>query len=253
MTIMRSQSKVPAVTAWFWAMKICATTLGETASDHLAHTLEWGYAATALVVGAVLALTLALQLRAEGHHPWRFWPVMLTTSIAGTAVSDYMDRTLGLGYAAGSLILVDLLAGILLVWRSGGGVLAVSEIRSRRDESLYWAAILVSNTLGTALGDFLADDSGLGFGGGAALIAGLLAVVLALHRTGWAPVVALFWAAFILTRPLGATVGDLLTKTHAQGGLELGTLGATAVLTAFLVGSILWTGGRGRSAQGGGN
>lgn len=235
-------SKVPQVTAWFWAIKICATTLGETASDHLAHTLGLGYAATASVVGVLFLVTLALQLRAEGHHPWRFWPVILTTSIAGTAISDYMDRTMGLGYTAGSLILVALLAAILVLWRAAGGVLSVSEIRTRRDESLYWAAILVSNTLGTALGDFLADDSGLGFAGGAALIAGLLAVVLALRWTGRVPAVGLFWAAFILTRPLGATVGDLLTKTHEQGGLDLGTLGSTAALTVFLVGAIAWTG-----------
>jgi uncharacterized membrane-anchored protein len=160
-----------------------------------------------------------------------------------------MDRTLGLGYTTGSIILLALLIGILLVWKLSGGVLSVSDIRTRRDEVLYWMAILVSNTLGTALGDFLADDSGLGFAGSAGLIAGLIAVVTVLHWTTQLSKVALFWAAFILTRPLGATLGDLFTKTHEQGGLDLGTLGSTALLAVMLFTSILWTNNRGSGVK----
>jgi len=242
-------SKLPTITLWFWFIKICATTLGETASDHLSHSLGYGYAATSLVLIVIFSITLTLQLLGNGHHPWRFWSVILATSVAGTAISDYMDRTLGLGYTTGSIILLGLLTGILLVWKLGGGVLSVSDIRTRRDEVLYWMAILVSNTLGTALGDFLADDSGLGFAGSAGLIAGLLAVVTVLNWTTHFSKVVLFWAAFILTRPLGATLGDLFTKTHEQGGLDLGTLGSTALLTVMLFTSILWTNNRGSGVK----
>jgi uncharacterized membrane-anchored protein len=161
--------------------------------------------------------------------------VILSTSTAGTTMSDYMDRTLGLGYAVGSAILVALLVATLAVWRLSEGTLSVDKVSTVKAESFYWAAILFSNTLGTALGDFLSDSSGLGFAGGAALIGGLLAVViLAYFLTGISRVL-LFWVAFVLTRPLGATAGDLLTKTADQGGMGLGTVGSSLILGAILV------------------
>ncbi len=234
-------SKLPRVVALFWVMKIAATTLGETASDHLAHTLELGYATTALILVVGFGALLAWQLFSEKHRPFLFWSVILATSILGTALSDFMDRTLKLGYATGSAILVVLLAAVFAYWKKSAGTLSVTDIRTRRDETLYWIAILISNTLGTALGDYLADDSGLGFAGGAALIGGLLALTLVLHFATRISKVALFWIAFVLTRPFGATLGDVLTKKHAEGGLDLGTLQASGVLLAILIASILYS------------
>jgi len=234
-------SKLPRVVALFWVMKIAATTLGETASDHLAHTLELGYATTALILVVGFGALLAWQLLSEKHRPLLFWSVILATSILGTALSDFMDRTLKLGYATGSAILVVLLVAVFTYWKKSAGTLSVTDIRTRRDETLYWTAILISNTLGTALGDYLADDSGLGFAGGAALIGGLLALTLVLHFATRISKVALFWIAFVLTRPFGATLGDVLTKKHAEGGLDLGTLQASGVLLAILIASIIYS------------
>jgi uncharacterized membrane-anchored protein len=228
-------NKVAQVTVAFWVMKICATTLGETAGDLFSMTLGVGYAISSIVLVAMFLLALAAQMKARAFHPALYWTVVLLTSTAGTTLSDFMDRTLGLGYATGSAILVSLLAAVLLVWRLVEKSLSVSHIESRRAEGFYWAAILCSNTLGTALGDYLADDSGLGFLGSAALIGGALALVLAAWRFTGVSRVALFWVAFVLTRPFGATFGDLLTKPAEQGGLALGTIGSSAVLGAILL------------------
>jgi uncharacterized membrane-anchored protein len=235
-------SKLPSITAAFWVMKICATTLGETAGDLVSMTLNLGYAASSLLLLSVFVATLTAQLASGKYHPFLYWGVILSTSTAGTTMSDYMDRTLGLGYATGSAILVTILIAILVFWRLTVGTLAVDAIRSVRTEALYWTAILFSNTLGTALGDFLADDSGLGFAGGALLISALLAAVLAAHLFTSLPKVLLFWVAFVLTRPFGATMGDVLTKPASHGGLDLGTVGASAVLAIILVAVILRTG-----------
>jgi uncharacterized membrane-anchored protein len=235
-------NKLPAITAAFWVMKICATTLGETAGDLVSMTLNLGYAASSVLLLAVFAATLATQLATDKYHPFLYWGVILSTSTAGTTISDFMDRTLGLGYTTGSAILLSLLIAILVFWRVTQGTLSVGAIRSAKSEVLYWTAILFSNTLGTALGDFLADDSGLGFAGGALLISALLAAVLVAHLTTSLPKVLLFWIAFVLTRPLGATMGDVLTKPHEHGGLDLGTVGASAVLATILVVVILRTG-----------
>jgi uncharacterized membrane-anchored protein len=234
--------KLPEVAAAFWVMKICATTLGETAGDLLSMTLNLGYATSSLILISSFAVTLGLQLAAKQYRPLLYWSVIVSTSTAGTTLSDYMDRTLGLGYAKGSLILVGILLAIFAFWRSTGNSLSVDSIRSRRVEAIYWSAILFSNTLGTALGDFIADDSGLGFVGGAVLIATLLALVLAAHYTTSVSKVLLFWVAFVLTRPFGATFGDVLTKPTAHGGLNLGTAGSSLVLAAILLGAIAWTG-----------
>ncbi len=232
-------SKIPEVTAAFWVMKIAATTLGETAGDLLSMTLRIGYAASSLLLLGLFVAALVAQLRARTYRPALYWAVILATSTAGTTMSDFMDRSLGLGYAKGSLLLVGILAGIFAAWRLRGHSLAVQDIRSREVEGLYWAAILFSNTLGTALGDFLADSSGLGFAGGALLVGGLLAAVLVAHRFTKVSKVLLFWIAFVLTRPFGATLGDVLTKSHARGGLGFGTVGSSAVLGAVLVALVL--------------
>ena len=176
-------NKVPAVTLAFWVMKIGATTLGETAGDLVSMTLAVGYAASSLILLSLFVATLAAQLATRRYHPLVYWPVILTTSTAGTTLSDFMDRTLGFGYALGAALLTSLLAVLFLAWRRAEPTLAVDRAMTRRAELFYWSAILVSNTLGTALGDFLADDSGLGFGGGALLIGSLLALVVVLTFT----------------------------------------------------------------------
>ncbi len=228
-------NKVAAVTLSFWIMKICATTLGETAGDLLSITMDVGYAVSTLILLGIFVATLIAQLSAKTFHPVLFWLVILSTSTAGTTLSDYMDRTLGLGYAAGASLLVTILIGILIAWLAVQGSLSVERVQTRRAEIFYWMAILVSNTLGTALGDFLADSSGLGFLGGAAVIsAALLAIAIAYFLTRINRV-ALFWMAFVLTRPFGATFGDLLTKPTTNGGLGFGTIGSSAVLGVLLV------------------
>lgn len=228
-------AKVAPVTLAFWAMKICATTLGETAGDLLSMTWEVGYALSSAVLLGVFALSLWTQLRARRFRPWLYWWVILTTSTAGTTVSDYMDRSLGLGYAQGALLLSGGLALTLGAWWLSERSLSVERIDGGRAEVFYWVAILFSNTLGTALGDYLADDSGLGFLGGASLIGATLAAIALAGAFTRIDRVALFWAAFVLTRPFGATLGDLLTKPAARGGLDLDTAGASLVLAAILV------------------
>ena len=216
-------------------MKICATTLGETGGDLLSMTLNVGYAISSLILISFFVVSLVAQLAARSYHPALYWLVILATSTAGTTISDFIDRTLHWGYPVGASVLAGLLVAVLLVWRLTTGSLKVDHIRSRKVESFYWTAILVSNTLGTALGDFLSDSSGLGFGGGALLISSLLALITLAHFFTPAPKTLLFWLAFVLTRPFGATVGDLLTKTHAKGGFGFGTIGSSAVLMAVLV------------------
>ena len=227
-------NKIACVNGSFWIMKICATTLGETAGDLLSMTLNVGYAISSLILIGMFIVSFLAQLRATRYDPFLFWTVVLTTSTAGTTMSDFMDRSLGLGYAGGSLILFICLIAVLAAWRSFEKNLSVAGIHTRRAEIFYWMAILVSNTLGTALGDYLADDSGLGFFGGAAVVGGILMLVLAAYLlTRWNRT-ALFWIAFVLTRPFGATFGDLLTKSRDHGGLGFGTIGSSAILAALL-------------------
>ncbi len=226
--------KIPAVVAAFWVMKICATTLGETAGDLLSMTMNVGYAAASLILISFFLVTLGMQLAAKRYHPALFWAVILSTSTAGTTMSDNMDRTQELGYAVGTLILVSILVAILGIWRATEKTLSVDEVTTRRREVFYWSAILFSNTLGTALGDYLSDDSGLGFAGGAVLVGSLLALVLLATFFTRVSRVLLFWVAFVLTRPFGAEMGDVLTKGRDQGGLALGTIGASAVLFGVL-------------------
>lgn len=233
--------KIPQITIAFWIMKICATTLGETGGDLLSMTMHVGYAISSLLFIGLFVITLTTQLLSKKYHPFLYWGVILSTSIAGTTMSDYMDRTLGLGYAKGSLLLCTLLLAIFVIWRFSKASFSVNKITTVKVEFLFWTAILFSNTLGTALGDFLADDSHLGFGGGVLLITGLLALIVCAAFFTSISKTLLFWMAFVLTRPFGATMGDLLTKSHAQGGLGFGTVGSSLILAATLAAFILIT------------
>ncbi|MGW2783096.1 COG4705 family protein [Streptomyces populi] len=247
--------KLPEVTLAFWIMKIAATTLGETAGDLFAQTLKLGYFLTTIALFLLFVVTLVVQLRSRRYNPFFYWTVILSTSMAGTTMSDFMNRDastkylssgaaslgwgpqgLGLGYPTGAAILISILVAIFAVWKLTGMTFVIRDIVSFRGEALFWSAILVSNTLGTSMGDFLSDSSGLGYAGGAALVTGVLLVLVALMRVPAVPNVLLFWIAFVLTRPLGATAGDFLTKPVAKGGLDIGTAGSSAVLLAVLVG-----------------
>ena len=222
-------------------MKIAATTLGETAGDLFSMTLKVGYAVSSMALIGLFLVSLVIQLGSKKYQPLLYWTVILSTSTAGTTMSDYMDRTLGLGYAKGTLILIAILATIFAYWRFSDHSFSVQNIRTFRVELLYWIAILFSNTLGTALGDFLADSSGLGFAGGALLIGSLLALTLLANYFTSISKTLLFWIAFVLTRPFGATMGDVLTKSHEKGGLNFGTIGSSAVLGSILMALILFT------------
>ncbi|WP_338513504.1 hypothetical protein VRC24_17735 [Pseudomonas poae] len=228
-------NKLPQITLAFWIMKICATTLGETAGDLLSMTLDVGYAVSSIILISFFAISLFGQVVSDRYKPALYWSVILTTSTAGTTMSDFMDRSLGLGYAAGSALLISILVTTFFMWNRSEKSLSVHRITSTKGELFYWFAILFSNTLGTALGDFLADDSGLGFAGGALLIGGSIAVVVLLHYTTRISSVLLFWLAFVLTRPFGATLGDVLTKPSAKGGLDFGTVGSSIVLLCILL------------------
>jgi len=234
--ISETLSKLPPLTAMYWLLKIAATTLGETAGDLLSMTMEVGYAISTIILMTLFFISAAGQLSVKRHQPWLYWAVIVTSSTAGTTMSDWMDRSLGLGYFTGSLILVGLLLAILGYWRFlTPHSMSVTNIRSFRVELLYWIAILFSNTLGTALGDYLADDSGLGFAAVALILAGSLLFILVLNYRTNISRVFLFWIAFVQTRPFGATLGDTLTKTPEQGGLGLGTIGTSAVLIAITI------------------
>jgi uncharacterized membrane-anchored protein len=232
-------SKVPAVTLGFWIIKIAATTLGETGGDAVTMTLNLGYLiGTAIFAVIFVALVLA-QIAAKRFHPFLYWAVIIATTTVGTTMADFFDRSLGIGYVGGTSILFVLLMAALGLWYWSLGTVSVASIRSPKAEAFYWGTILFSQTLGTALGDFLADSAGLGYEGGALVFATALALVAAAYFFTNISRTLLFWAAFILTRPLGATVGDLLDKPHAQGGLELGRFYASGVLLVFIIACIL--------------
>lgn len=227
--------KVADVTVLFWIMKICATTLGETGGDMLSMNFNWGYGFSSLALLGFFVVTFLFQLFSKKYSPILYWLVIISTSTAGTTISDYVDRSLGLGYLTGSVILITLLVVMLAIWYLSEKSLSVTNVLSRKVEVFYWFTILFSNTLGTALGDFLADNSGLGFSGGAFLIGSLLLVLSSLFFFTKTSRVVLFWISFILTRPFGATFGDLLTKSVDKGGLNLGTIGSSVVLGIILM------------------
>lgn len=233
-------SKIAEVTIIFWVIKIIATTLGETTGDFIAQTLNLGYIVGIVFTGILLAVLLFFQIRAAKYHPVLFWAAIVGTTTAGTEISDFMDRTLNVGYLGGSIILAVALFGTLLIWRHREGNLKVEGIVRRDVEIMFWTAVLFSNSLGTAFGDWLVDGLGLSFFSGALVCIAVIAAVLAAHYTKVLNEVAVFWIAFVFTRPFGATFGDLLTKPTAKGGLDLGTYNASfvclvliAVLIAF--------------------
>jgi uncharacterized membrane-anchored protein len=230
-------SKVPAVTLGFWIIKIVATTLGETGGDTVTMTMNLGYLTGTAIFLSALVVLVGVQIAAKKFHPSLYWLTIVASTTVGTTMADFADRSLGIGYAGGSLILFSLLMAVLGLWYWSLGSISVETVNTPKVEAFYWAAITTSQTLGTALGDWVAD-TGLGYGGGALVFAAVLAIVAALYF--WTDVsrVLLFWAAFILTRPLGATVGDFLDKPLDQGGLALSRPIASAVLAALIVGFI---------------
>jgi uncharacterized membrane-anchored protein len=228
-------SKVPRVTLAFWVVKIFATTLGETGGDALSMQLNLGYAVSTLIFLAFFLVTLLAQVASKHYHPLFYWAVVVATTTVGTTTSDYIDRSLGLGYVKGSAILLVLVGVMLFAWHRTTGRIRVDDITTRTDEIFYWVVILMSNTLGTALGDYVATTTGLGFEGGALVFAALIALVAVLHKTTRIPTSVLFWSAYVLTRPLGATVGDILTKPHNQGGLNLSRISSSLVIAVIMV------------------
>ncbi|MEO7794578.1 MAG: hypothetical protein ABIV06_07365 [Thermoanaerobaculia bacterium] len=233
------RSKVPELTLAFWILKVAATTLGEIGGDAVSMSMNLGYLIGSLIFGAIFLVVAVAQVRADRFRPALYWSTIVATTTVGTTVADYADRSLGVGYAGGSAILSVLLLASLVTWHRMSGTVAVASVSSPRAESFYWITIFFSQTLGTALGDWTVDTAGLGYRGGIAIFAGLLTVVI---LAWWATSVsrtALFWAAFVLTRPLGAVLGDFLDKPIAQGGLALSRYSASIVLAVFMVFTIL--------------
>jgi uncharacterized membrane-anchored protein len=234
-------SKVPQVTFGFWVVKILATTLGETGGDALSMTMNFGYAISTAIFFSLFLVTVAAQVQASAYHPFLYWAVIVATTTVGTTMSDYLTRTAGLGYLNSSLLLFAIVLVVLALWHSAVGTVSVNRITSRKAESFYWTAILFSNTLGTALGDCLSDTSGLGYEGGALVFAGALALIATAYLLTEISRTVLFWTAFILTRPLGATLGDLLTKPVAHGGLNLSRITSSLIIAGFMILGILFT------------
>jgi uncharacterized membrane-anchored protein len=230
-------NKVPEIVFGFWVIKIAATTLGETGGDAISMTLNLGYAVGTTIFLAFFLVAATAQIRAARFQPFLYWTAVIATTLVGTTMADFADRSLGIGYIGGSALLFTLVLTVLAAWRWSVGSVRVDTITAPKTEMFYWVTILASNTLGTALGDFLAD-SGAGYEGGALVFAGALAVVAALYLFTGTSRVLLFWVAYILTRPLGATVGDLLTKPTAAGGFNLSRISSTLILLAFIVACI---------------
>jgi uncharacterized membrane-anchored protein len=232
-------SKVPEVTLVFWIIKIAATTLGETGGDTVTMTLNWGYLLGTALFLSLLVIFVILQIAAKKFHPYLYWATIVASTTAGTTMADFADRSLGVGYAGGSSLLFVCLIVTLAVWYWTQGSISVATVNTPKVEAFYWIAITFSQTLGTALGDWTADDTGLGYDGGAMVFAAGLAVLAALYFWTGLSRVFLFWAAFILTRPLGATVGDFLDKPRSDGGMALSRPIASAVIAVFIIACLL--------------
>ncbi|MGA6958925.1 MAG: hypothetical protein WBY38_05925 [Candidatus Acidiferrales bacterium] len=228
-------SKVPQATLAFWIVKILATTLGETGGDALSMTLNLGYAVSSLIFLGFFVVTLAAQMKSKSYHPIFYWAVVVATTTVGTTTSDYLDRTVGLGYVKSSIMLLCAVIAVLIVWHFTTGKIAVDQVTTPKNEIFYWLTILISNTLGTALGDFTATSAGFGFERGALVFAGLIALVAAAHYFTKIPDSVLFWSAYVLTRPLGATLGDTLTKPHEEGGLALGRIASSIAIALAMI------------------
>ncbi len=229
--------KVPAVTLGFWVIKIAATTLGETGGDALSMSMELGYIVSTAILAVVFLVLVAAQIRATKFVPFLYWMTIVATTTVGTTMADLADRSLGIGYAGGTLLLCALLLTSLAVWWKSEGSVAIATVSTPRAEMFYWVTIMFSQTLGTALGDWTADSAGLGYAGGAIVFGALLVIVAAGYKWTSLSRTILFWAAFVLTRPLGAVLGDFLDKPLDAGGLALSRYAATAVLVLFM---ILW-------------
>lgn len=228
-------SKVPEITLGFWVIKILATTLGEIGGDAVTMSMDLGYLVGTVIFSVIFAVAVAAQMRARAFNAWLYWGTIVASTTVGTTLADFATRSLGIGYTGGSALLLALLAGSLFAWYRTTGTLAVDSIGGSRSEIFYWVTVAFSQTLGTALGDWVADTAGLGYTGGIAIFGGLLAVIAILKiTTSWSRT-ALFWAAFVLTRPLGAVVGDFLDKPLAQGGLELSRYTGSAVLVVAIL------------------
>jgi uncharacterized membrane-anchored protein len=228
-------SKVPAVTLGFWIIKILATTLGETGGDTVTMTMNLGYLIGTAIFLAALVVLVAMQIAAKKFHPFLYWLTIIASTTAGTTMADFADRSLGIGYTGGTSVLLACVLACLGLWYWSEGTVSVDTVSTPKVEAFYWATITFSQTLGTALGDWMADDAGVGFAGGALIFGAALAVIAALYYWTKISRVLLFWAAFILTRPLGATVGDFLDKPLNDGGLHLSRPIATAVLAAVIL------------------
>ncbi len=235
----RRLSKVPELTALFWIVKIAATTLGETAGDAVSMSMDLGYLLATGIFAAVFLAAVGVQLSAKRFHPFIYWATIIATTTLGTTLADFADRSLGIGYAGGSSLLLALLLTSLAVWHRSLGSVSVDDLSSTRAESFYWTTIMLSQTLGTALGDWTADTAGLGYVGAAAIFGGLLLLVIFAYFATSLSRTFLFWAAFVLTRPLGAVVGDYLDKPISDGGLALSRYSASAVLLLFIVGCLV--------------
>lgn len=235
----RALSKLPEITLGFWIIKILATTLGETGGDAVTMSLNLGYWVGTAIFAAVFAAAVTAQIRATRFRPSLFWSVIVATTTFGTTLADLLDRSLSIGYAGGATILFIGLIAALVIWHRTLGSVSVEHLSSRKAEVFYWVTVMMSQTLGTALGDWMADTTGLGYEGGAIVFGLALAVVTATYFYTRISRTLLFWAAFILTRPLGATLGDLLDKPHSHGGLELSRYTASAVIALLIITSIL--------------
>jgi uncharacterized membrane-anchored protein len=238
---MEKLNKVARITSLFWIIKILATTIGETLGDMLSMTLGIGYLESLIITFIIFLITLLIQLKASKFYSGIYWLVIIGTTTVGTEISDFMDRTLGLGYAIGSIILFSLLMFVLFVWHRQEKGIKYYPITSVKVETFFWIAVLFSNSLGTAFGDFLSDNIGLSYLNGALITAGIILIVLALHYFTKLNRVLLFWIAFIFTRPFGATFGDLLTKPINQGGLDLGTMPSTLITLILLVITVIFS------------
>src|SRR5712692_3900575 len=232
-------SKVPEVTLIFWIVKIAATTLGETGGDAVSMSMNLGYLVATAIFAAIFLIAVIAQIRAKGFLPFLYWATIIATTTVGTTLADFADRSLGIGYAGGAPVLFMLVMASLATWYWSLGSVSVDSISSPRAEMFYWVTIMFSQTLGTALGDWMADSAGLGYTGGAIVFSALLALVVAAYFWTNISRTVLFWAAFILTRPLGAVVGDFLDKPHAQGGLALSRYTASLALLMVIVALIL--------------
>ena len=228
------ESKVPEITLLFWVLKIAATTLGETAGDAVSMSMHLGYLVGTAIFATIFLAAVTAQVKASRFHPVLYWTTIIATTTVGTTLADFADRSLGIGYAGGSTLLFALLTGSIFVWYRAMGSVAVSSVHTPKAEMFYWVTIMFSQTLGTALGDWTADSAGLGYRGGALVFTALLAVIVALYYRTRLSRTALFWAAFILTRPLGAVVGDFLDKPLNAGGLALSRYAASASLLLFI-------------------